>query len=301
MSKHIGQIYKNNKGLEFKVVEKLQNKPRFKIEFINSGYVTTVSDSNILKGSIKDKLSPSVNGIGIIGYADTTKNGKTIKEYEVWTSMLDRCYNEKSKEYIYYGAKGVVVSKRWLRFDYFLEDFNKVDGYNEEFFLKGELVLDKDKKQLNLPSHQKLYSLETCTLLSKTENSMLVNEIRKYSFIAISPNGDIVKARGISSFAKKYGLDSNSVCRCLSKKTQTHKGWKFYKIGESIPVSKNTKRSFIAISPEGQEIEAVGIKNFAREHGLIHQSISGCLNGRFKTHKGWTFKCAEADNSCTHS
>ncbi|MDJ1631351.1 hypothetical protein QNN00_17440 [Bacillus velezensis] len=37
-------------------------------------------------------------------------------------------------------------------------------------------------------------------------------------------------------------------------------------------------------------IEAKGIREFARDHGLIKQGIMRCLSGRAKTHKGWKFK-----------
>jgi hypothetical protein len=32
----------------------------------------------------------------------------------VWRSMRNRCYNENQKSYKYYGARGIVVSPRWL-------------------------------------------------------------------------------------------------------------------------------------------------------------------------------------------
>ena len=40
---------------------------------------------------------------------------KTIypKLYQTWSDMKQRCYNEKCKNYKYYGAKGVVVCEEW--------------------------------------------------------------------------------------------------------------------------------------------------------------------------------------------
>lgn len=55
------------------------------------------------------------------------------------------------------------------------------------------------------------------------------------------------------------------------------------------------RKSFIAISPDGQRIEATGIREFAREHGLIKQGIISCLNGRARIHKGWKFEKVRED------
>ena len=40
--------------------------------------------------------------------------------------MKDRCYNERAKQYKYYGEKGVIVCDRWLEnFDNFLCDMGQ--------------------------------------------------------------------------------------------------------------------------------------------------------------------------------
>ncbi len=46
--------------------------------------------------------------------------------YKTWQDMKDRCYNERAKQYKYYGAKGVIVCARWLEnFDNFLCDMGE--------------------------------------------------------------------------------------------------------------------------------------------------------------------------------
>lgn len=42
--------------------------------------------------------------------------------YKRWTAMLDRCTNERSKDYKRYGERGISVCKRWRHFPSFLED-----------------------------------------------------------------------------------------------------------------------------------------------------------------------------------
>jgi len=45
---------------------------------------------------------------------------KTNREKTIWNSMFARCTNPKCKEYKYYGALGVKVCRRWLKFENFL-------------------------------------------------------------------------------------------------------------------------------------------------------------------------------------
>jgi len=47
--------------------------------------------------------------------------GETPEHY-TWRSMLARCRNKNSKDYEYYGAKGISVCKRWLSYENFILD-----------------------------------------------------------------------------------------------------------------------------------------------------------------------------------
>jgi len=49
--------------------------------------------------------------------------GKITKEYSTWVRMKNRCYNEKTPSYKYYGGRNIKVCDRWLHsFENFLED-----------------------------------------------------------------------------------------------------------------------------------------------------------------------------------
>lgn len=43
------------------------------------------------------------------------ENGKrrTTPEYRAWSSMKNRCYNRKSRDFPYYGGRGISVCERW--------------------------------------------------------------------------------------------------------------------------------------------------------------------------------------------
>ncbi len=43
----------------------------------------------------------------------------------VWTSMVSRCQNEKHRAFKHYGARGIAVCDRWLKFENFLADMGE--------------------------------------------------------------------------------------------------------------------------------------------------------------------------------
>lgn len=46
--------------------------------------------------------------------------------YKTWNSMKYRCNNEKSRDYINYGGRGITICERWLTsFEFFYNDMNK--------------------------------------------------------------------------------------------------------------------------------------------------------------------------------
>lgn len=54
--------------------------------------------------------------------------------------------------------------------------------------------------------------------------------------------------------------------------------------------NKSTTITFKAISPDGIEFISNSVIDFAKEYNLTPSSISSCLTGRIKQHKGWKFE-----------
>lgn len=69
------------------------------------------------------------------------------KTYISWQAMIGRCLRKTDSSYIYYGAKGIRVCKRWLKFKNFLEDM-------------GERPQGKSLDRF--PFNVKIYSKKTC-------------------------------------------------------------------------------------------------------------------------------------------
>jgi len=111
-----------------------------------------------------------VYGVGVNDWVGKIKvGGKPIKEYDLWTSMLERCFSEKFKQ-SRPTYEGVTCSKEWLSMTTFIEDVSQMKGFG----LSG-WALDKDIIQKG----NKLYSKDTCCfvplevnmLLTKSDNS----------------------------------------------------------------------------------------------------------------------------------
>lgn len=108
--------------------------------------------------------------VGINDYEGKVKiSGKKIKSYQVWQSMLRRCYDKKfqEKQPTYIGCS---VCDEWKYFSNFKSWFDKNYRYDlEELGLKPSL--DKDL----LIEGNKVYSPSTCVFLPHRINSFLAN------------------------------------------------------------------------------------------------------------------------------
>lgn len=195
------------------------------VKFLNTGKTDTFRFDATINGEIKDRYSKTVFGVACIGMVKKVGNER---EYGIWSGMLRRCYVENNKSYSNYGGNGVTVSERWLCFENFLNDIKYVDGYDEDSFKEGLLYLDKDVKQKG--ENNKVYSLDTCTFLTREENNKHrdVSNIRKIRAIGINDE-NIVYIDNIPKFAIEYGMCSSGIYECLSGIKKSHNGWRFKK------------------------------------------------------------------------
>lgn len=155
-----------------------------------------------------------------------TKGNKLFwKLYYRHRDMMARCYKESCKDFPRYGGRGVTVCDKWQDLEGFLEDVDKIPGFDKEGILNGSLALDKDKRG---PSN--LYSLDTCSFITAQENNSL-REPRKMTAsptTAISPDGTKYVVNSYTQFAKEHGLTVKGISYAVTKsKTGIHRGWKF--------------------------------------------------------------------------
>ena len=159
----VGKILKSKNSGGFKIV-KYNNSRNVEIQFINTGFETSAQLEHIKNGNVKDPYVASVHGVGIAGAKyPITVNGVKTKEYDLWNSMLKRCYSDayQKKQPTYKGCK---VSNNFLRYEYFYEWCHKQVGFDNKGW-----QLDKDL----LIKGNKVYSENTCVFLPKEINSVL--------------------------------------------------------------------------------------------------------------------------------
>lgn len=153
----------NNSGRKMWIL-KYNSANKIVVQF-DSGAIVRTKYNNFKTGSIRDPYERTVYGVGYVGQGEytTVKNGKHSKTYKVWTSMLQRCYSEKTLE-LNNTYLGCSVSDDWCNFQIFAKWFD--ENYYE---IKGERVeLDKDI----LFSGNKIYSSNTCLFVPQRINKL---------------------------------------------------------------------------------------------------------------------------------
>ena len=164
----VGKVCKSKSSGDFEIV-KYNNAKDAEVRFVNTGYETVARLDHIKSGKVRDPYSPSVHGVGITGTKYQIKiNGVKTKEYDLWHSMLQRCYSDTSKKrnptYI-----GCEVSDNFKSYEYFYEWCHKQIGFGVEGN-GNPFQLDKDL----LIKGNKVYSEYSCVFIPTEINSLLV-------------------------------------------------------------------------------------------------------------------------------
>lgn len=162
----LGEEKYNNQGCLMKIVN-YNNAHDIIVEFQDE-YKTKIKTeyANYKKGNVKNPYYPSVYGVGIIGSKYQIHNLNRTKEYKIWNSILQRCFDKKTKEKwtVYNDA---ICCEEWLLFDNFYNWLHKQDNF-EQWFNGEKWDIDKDI----LIKGNKLYSPETCLLVPHNINSL---------------------------------------------------------------------------------------------------------------------------------
>lgn len=210
-----GKTYQSSNYGEF-VVIKIFNSKSVDIEFIKTGYRTSVRFDTIRNGGVKDRLSPSVHGVGFVGdgkYA-TSVNGKNNDAYLSWQRMIGRCYDEN---YIHsYLYKDVSVCKEWHNFQNFAEWFYA--NYPKD---GKKYHLDKDIKIKG----NRIYSPDTCMFVTAEEN---IAAAKEKEFSAVSPDGVLFRFTNMAKFCRDHNLNKANFHKVVTGKYKSCKGWTAY-------------------------------------------------------------------------
>ena len=202
----VGDIFTSKQCGEFIVVEYI-NSANVVVKFIDTGYETITRHSQVLSGQVKDRSLPSVYGVGVIGDSYICWDGSKIrKEYDLWSSMLARCYSPKSHKaretYI-----GCTVSENFKSYTHFYEWCNRQVGFSENNF-----ELDKDL----LSGVSKYYSEDTCVFIPQEINTAIIKQNKKRGDFPVGVTyhkntGNFVAQLSTSAGRKRFGAFNNVI------------------------------------------------------------------------------------------
>ena len=161
--KYEGEIFKTHSYGDLVITNYVSSREVY-VKFVKTGYETVTNFGNIKKGIVRDKLLPSVYGVGIVGNEPTSLCGKDVKEYMVWCGMLRRCYSENChlSQPTY---KDCTTSNNFNYYPYFKEWCEKQVGFGNEGW-----HLDKDI----LVKGNKVYSEDTCCFVPAEINFLIL-------------------------------------------------------------------------------------------------------------------------------
>lgn len=228
----VGIEFITNEGYKLKVIEYISN-VKVKVKFLDEyGYEMWTTWQSLKNGHVRNPFYKSIYDVAYLGLHSngekpiTSIKRKATREYNLWRSMLERCYSEKYETY-----KNIYVCDRWLCYANFLEDLPFIENY-DLWINNHEYNLDKDVKQPNV--NNKVYSLETCCFITKAENTKeMVDRVKPYERYGTKIKAINIETEETYSFnsinecARELNLWVSNIVKCLNGEQTSHKGYKF--------------------------------------------------------------------------
>jgi len=225
-----GKVFTNNKGDSFTIIglseKKKGSRNCYVVIKFEDGTICEADTNNIRIKKVKNPNKPTIYGVGYLGLMNRKlKSKKNYKRtYDMWLSMLNRCYNKELHK-IRPTYKDCFVNSRWHCFSTFYYDIMHIDGYNLWINNNIKMSLDKDIKI----SNNKEYSKYTCLFVTASENSKNTVSSR-HSYLGIyNATGYRETFTNISDFSKKHNLTRPTVSQCMRGVFSQTKGWSFVK------------------------------------------------------------------------
>ncbi len=94
---------------------------------------------------------------------------KNQRLYNIWHAMKQRCYDDRKREYKYYGGKGIKICDEWLSNFEAFQEWSLKSGY------KSNLTIDRINAE-------KDYCPENCRWITQKENNLNRRGIIRISY-----------------------------------------------------------------------------------------------------------------------
>ena len=171
-SKRIGEVHQNTHTGQLMTIIAYENARNVTVRFEDGTEIPKMAYQSIKEGTVRNPNRPVAYGHGYIGIGEyqTSKNGRHLPEYKMWSAILERCYSERfleeNQHYI-----GTTVCEEWLSFQNFAK------WYHENHYTVGNERMHIDKDVIG--KGQKYYSPEYCLIVPAYINSMMVGERKR--------------------------------------------------------------------------------------------------------------------------
>ena len=194
----VGETFVNKQSEKFTIVE-CNGFSKCHIKFEDGTILYNRVYSKLKNGIAKNPNYPAIYGIGIIGQGKHKcgSEGKVLKKYTCWNSILFRSYSEKHhvKNPAY---RDVTVDERWYNFQNFGDWFDEIFKPHMQNW-----HLDKDI----LVKNNKIYSPETCCFVPNEINSLFTKSDSKRGIypIGVVKEGSKFRAQSCSNNKRYLG------------------------------------------------------------------------------------------------
>lgn len=158
-----GDVFESLSSGQYTVLQ-VQDSLSVRIQFHNTGAVTTEPGRSVVRGEVRDPLAPLIMGRGFIGQGKY-KPHENEPAYARWSNMFTRCYDPSSVGWVAYGAKGANVAEVWFNFQNYAEWYYRVNP-------SGLMGLEVDKDILH-PGNM-TYSPDYCSIVPKYVNNAII-------------------------------------------------------------------------------------------------------------------------------
>lgn len=241
--KYEGQVFDTKFNGKLRIIE-FKNAHNVKIQFIDTGYETITYLTQITKGNVRDWSLAGVYGVGIIDKPVIKCSGNHTQHplYKVWSSMLQRCYDEKlhvdRPTY-----KGCSVVDSFKSLTNFIAWADKQIGSKNKDLDGKQFHLDKDI----LLKGNKIYSPETCCFVPHDINTQFTMSKSKRGELPVG----VSKRKGSVLFRAQ--IKSNGKVKSLGQFKTIEEAFLSYKTAKETHVKSLANKWKEQIDPRVYE------------------------------------------------
>ena len=137
--------------------------------------------------------------------------------YNIWNSMIGRCYREKSDSYKHYGGRGIKVCEEWRNSFFAFKGWALSAGYDYN--------LSRKEQELDRINNDGDYCPENCRWISTSENNKNKRSLGRRKTRGNAKNSIVFSINGetkpLLDFCEEYGISAQLVTYRVKKKGMT--------------------------------------------------------------------------------